>query len=369
MTQFTEHTCTLPDGIDIFYTDSGAPATRDYTTLVAFHGTGFNGFSLWPLHKHAHQRNVRTILCNRRDYHGSTPHTNDEIAELQSGNKAFQDRLALQTAWLLAHLIEHQHTPRPTGDGKKGGFVLMGWSYGAASALALLADPVAIPGELYQTIEPYLRSLVLYDPPFQALGHPPPSLPGLYDAFADPDYTTLDAKFTNFQRWISSYYKHPNIASRDAAGMFVAKPPADTANSTFDRWTDEEKARYSEIVAAVRVDLPALAAAMQATLKTQFHSVLFSTDLVTSHFPRTPILHISGAETCYPGMWGYMSSFSSYAAAQERGDVSRPTTFKIVEGGNHFMHYDMPEIFLKEVMANCSMNIPTIQLSPHVSTS
>ncbi|KAJ6467926.1 Alpha/Beta hydrolase protein [Mycena sanguinolenta] len=355
MTQFTEHTCTLPDGVNILYTDSGAPPTQDYTTLVVLHGTGFNGFSLASLHKHAHQRNLRTILCNRREYYGSSPHTDEEIAELHAGNKDFQDRLALQTAWLIAHLLEHQHTPRPTDDGNKGGVVLMGWSYGGASALALLSDSTAIPGELYQTIEPYLRSLVLYDPPFQALGHPAPSLPEMYDAFADPDYATFDAKFTNFQHWISSYYKHPNIASGDAAGLFVTKPPADTANSTFDRWTDEEKVRYSEMAAAIRADLPALSPAMQATIKTQFHSALFSADLVTSHFPRTPILHISGAETCYPGMWGYMSSFSQYAAAQERGDVLRPTTFKLVEGGNHFMHYDMPEVFLKEVMANWSM--------------
>ncbi|KAJ7238346.1 Alpha/Beta hydrolase protein [Mycena haematopus] len=257
MAQYTEHTCTLSDGVNIFFTDSGAPAAADYTTLVVFHGTGFNGFSLTPLHQHAHQHNFRTILCNRRGYYGSTQYTDDEIAELHEGDKAFQDRLALQIARLLEYFIEHQHTPRPTDDGKKGGFILMGWSFGGASALALLSDPAAIPGQLYETIEPYLRSLVLYDPPFEALGHSPPPLPELYNAFADPAYTTFDAKFINFQYWISSYSKHPNIASGDAAGMFVAKPPADTANSTFGRWTDEEKARYTDKAAAIRVDLPA----------------------------------------------------------------------------------------------------------------
>lgn len=30
-------------GTELFFTDSGAPASDDYTTLVIFHGSGFNG--------------------------------------------------------------------------------------------------------------------------------------------------------------------------------------------------------------------------------------------------------------------------------------------------------------------------------------
>ncbi|KAF7368507.1 Aminodeoxychorismate synthase [Mycena venus] len=350
MAQYTEHTCTLPNGVNMFYTDSGAPPTTDYTTLLVFHGTGFNGFCLTPLHQHAHAHNLRIILCNRRDYHGSSPFTDDEIAELHAGKKMFQDRIALQTAWLLEHFIKHENTPRPTDDGKKGGFILMGWSFGCSSVLALLSDPVAIPAQLYQTVEPYLRSFVLDDPPFEAMGHFPPQLPELYNAFADPAYTTFEEKFANFQHWISSYFKHPNIGSGDAAGMFVAKPSPDSANSTFSRWTDEEKVRYSEQAAAVRADLPALSPAMQATLKGQFHSAVFSAEVVSSHFPRTAILYISGADTVYPAMWGYMASSSMYAAAQARGDVLRPMTFRLVEGGNHFMHYDSPDVLLGEIV-------------------
>jgi hypothetical protein len=40
---YTEHTAILPDGIEIYYTDSGAPRSNDYTTLVVLHGSGFNG--------------------------------------------------------------------------------------------------------------------------------------------------------------------------------------------------------------------------------------------------------------------------------------------------------------------------------------
>lgn len=40
---YNEYTVKLPDGVEIYYTDSGAPRSNDYTTLVILHGSGFNG--------------------------------------------------------------------------------------------------------------------------------------------------------------------------------------------------------------------------------------------------------------------------------------------------------------------------------------
>jgi acetyl esterase/lipase len=46
MANFTEHTIKLPDGIELLYTDSGAPNTASYTTLIVLHGSAFNGGTL-----------------------------------------------------------------------------------------------------------------------------------------------------------------------------------------------------------------------------------------------------------------------------------------------------------------------------------
>ncbi|KAJ6509109.1 hypothetical protein DFH09DRAFT_857904, partial [Mycena vulgaris] len=105
----TEHTLKFPDGIEIFYTDSGAPSAPDYTTLVIFHGTGFNGYDFVRLHEYAHKYNMRTILWNRRHYDGSTKYSDEELADVRAGRKIFQDRLALQTAWFLEHFIKHEN--------------------------------------------------------------------------------------------------------------------------------------------------------------------------------------------------------------------------------------------------------------------
>ncbi|KAJ7716226.1 Alpha/Beta hydrolase protein [Mycena maculata] len=250
---WTEHTIKLPDGIELLYTDSGAPNTADYTTMVVFHGTGFNGYGFARVHEYAHEHNMRTIVCNRRGYRGSTKYTDDELADIQAGRKIFQDRLAVQTAWLLKYLVEEENTPKVTPDGAGGGCILMGWSWGNATVLALLADPAVIPRQVYQTIKPYLRSLVLYDPPFLALGYPRPPLHGVYDPFNDPDCVTGEQVYDNFRHWVTSYYDHPDIESGNPAGMSFEKR---TSNRTISRWTEEEKARYCDTLSAVESDLP-----------------------------------------------------------------------------------------------------------------
>ncbi|KAK7050634.1 Aminodeoxychorismate synthase [Favolaschia claudopus] len=343
----TDNICTLPDGINIFYTDSGAPQTSDYTTLVIFHGTGFNAFNFDPLHAHAHANNLRIIACNRREYHGSTPLTDDEVAQLNSGSSAFLTKKALLVAQFLEYLIKQQSTPRLTDNRQNGGFVVMGWSFGAAYPIALLAQLTAIPAELYQTIEPYLRAVVINEPPIEALGLPPPPLPTLYNAFTDPEYPAFSAKFENFQNWISSYSKHPDLTSDDPAGLYVGKPSPDRCttrkSSTFSRWSAEEKARYCEAKAPMRADLPVTAPAMQTHLNAQFKAAFFfkfsssssSSELVSSssHFLRTPVLYVCGTETAYPMLWAYKTASSMHAAARERGDAVRPTTFQLIAGG------------------------------------
>ncbi|KAJ7139260.1 hypothetical protein C8R44DRAFT_606250 [Mycena epipterygia] len=248
---YSEHTLRLPDGIDIRYTDSGTPNTPDYTTIVVLHGTGYNGYGFVRLHEYAHKYNLRTILWNRRDYHGSTKYSDDELADMRAGGKTFQDRLALQTAWFFQHLIENERTPKVTGDRKAGGFILVGWSAGNSATLALFADPAVIPKPLYDSLESYLRSLVLYDPAFVALGYPGPELEGIYDPFNAP---TLEKVFENFKSWVSSYYKHPDITIEDGSGMSFERF---TDNQTISRWTDEETSKYYEQDAAARSIAPA----------------------------------------------------------------------------------------------------------------
>ncbi|KAF8213022.1 hypothetical protein K438DRAFT_1957603 [Mycena galopus ATCC 62051] len=106
--------------------------------------------------------------------------------------------------------------------------------------------------------------------------------------------------------------------------------------------------------AAARTELPGYAPPMQATLKVQTQQTLFNVDLASSYFPDVNIFYISGTDTCSYCIWAYMESRRMYKDAVEREEEVRPTLFKLVPGGNHFLHYDMPEIFLEEVLNGCT---------------
>jgi pimeloyl-ACP methyl ester carboxylesterase len=102
------------------------------------------------------------IAWNRRDYHGSTKYTDDELAELATGRQVFQERLAFQLASFLENFIKTKDTPKLSSDRKTGGFIIMGWSFGNATTLSLLSNPSAVPKPLYEFIEPYVMSIVIY---------------------------------------------------------------------------------------------------------------------------------------------------------------------------------------------------------------
>ncbi|KAJ7223451.1 hypothetical protein GGX14DRAFT_351997 [Mycena pura] len=252
---YTEHFVKLSDGVQILYTDTGAPqassASLDYTTLVVLHGSGFNGDGLVPLHKHAHNDNLRIILWNRRDYRGSTKYTSEELNALVHGSKTHQDRLALHLAWFFAHFIKFEGTPALTPDRKAGGFILVGWSFGCATALALLADPAVIPRPLYETIEPYLMGLVLYDPPGLALGNPLPDgcVPG--PPFVKNAHTPAQLCY-QFQV-VSAYFTHPDIATGTASGLSTQTRPS---KMTINSWTPEQLERYFDGEALLRSEFP-----------------------------------------------------------------------------------------------------------------
>jgi hypothetical protein len=159
--------------------------------------------------------------------------------------------------------------------------------------------------------------------------------------------------YDNFQHWVSSYYKHPDIASGKPSGMSFEKR---TEKRTVSSWTEEQKEKYFDKLAAVRTELPSYvpllpspclshsphryAPPMQATLKIQTHKALFDVSLVSSYFPKVNVLYISGIGTCYYCMWAYMESSRLYKEAIEQGEKVRPTKFKLVEQGNHFVSLD-----------------------------
>lgn len=72
------------------------------------------------------------------------------------------ERLALEVAYFLLWFAEKHEIPKISADRKSGGFAVMGWSMGNATATSVLGHPEVIGTERYQKLEPYFRKLVLY---------------------------------------------------------------------------------------------------------------------------------------------------------------------------------------------------------------
>jgi hypothetical protein len=109
----------------------------------------------------------RFVFINRRDYPGSTPLSQAEIASADeqsddASRTAFWRRRAVEIAHFSAWFIrENAIPPLVERDGKKeGGLTLYGWSFGTTVFMDILATPEEIPTATRDTLEPYLRSLV-----------------------------------------------------------------------------------------------------------------------------------------------------------------------------------------------------------------
>ncbi|KAJ4471423.1 hypothetical protein J3R30DRAFT_3299672 [Lentinula aciculospora] len=246
-------TYTVSDGIELSFTDSGAPPdSRDYTTVLFVHGGVFNAYQFRKVHAHAHALNLRTVLIHRRDYAGSTPYSSSEIEELEQGSAAFWERLSAQVAEFMEIFIKRERIPklnRQKSSGGNGGVAIFGWSAGCSTVLSLLGltrNPM-ISEDLYIGLQEYIGNCIIYDPPYFCFGYIPPSDNRNYIPWNDPAVSAEDLPGV-VAEWISSYYDHPcydpvsqSLSSK--AGIH----DLDGIRQKGDRmsvssWTDEETA-------------------------------------------------------------------------------------------------------------------------------
>ena len=120
----------------------------------------------------AHKYNARVVLPNRRDYPGSAPFSPEELANLTKlanaapgspeaveGTEREVKTRAQEVYDYLIDLVKTEHIPPVQG--KTGGIILAGWSFGAVWISALLANVATFPvGEI--RLRDYVRQLVYY---------------------------------------------------------------------------------------------------------------------------------------------------------------------------------------------------------------
>ena len=110
---------------------------------------------------------LRIVLVNRRDYPGSSPYSEQDLALVQKDKDAdsvrsFYRARGEEFATFMSWLIDNGSIPPISADGKKGGVALLAWSAGNAYTIPILAYVDEFPVATREKLEPYFRKLILF---------------------------------------------------------------------------------------------------------------------------------------------------------------------------------------------------------------
>ncbi|KZV59929.1 hypothetical protein PENSPDRAFT_694721 [Peniophora sp. CONT] len=344
-------------GIQLYYEDSGAPPDcAVYTTLVFLHGTGFSGAIFHRLLPFASTIGLRLVLVNRRDYPGTTPLSDNDISLVAEGssqeeNEEFLFERALELTRFLAWFVREGNVPPISNSGtdeRKGGLSIVAWSSSNTVVMSLMANLARVPDDLRDALEPYIRSYIHYDGPRWALGYPDSEHFVLAHPLMDASLSE-DEKFARFKHWVSAYYDHPDIASRELSCL-TEDMTSTERTSTSDRLTAEEDAATSSYYALVHGERFVRALSPSVLLRNRNRALFeYDPEHITGLdlWPKVPVKMLQ----CEKSLWDMISALweteDAYKTSLLEKRPVRQMEFHILEGCNHFAHWDDPEKTIK----------------------
>ncbi|KAF9528296.1 Alpha/Beta hydrolase protein [Crepidotus variabilis] len=339
----------LPDGLELAYADSGpVSGSSNYTTLILVHGCAFNAHTFERLHERATTFNLRTIAFQRPDYPGSTPFTDNEIAEIREGNEKYLANAQKMMVDFIRYVVKTLEIPVISnlgsvqkGEGISGGLVLVGWSLGAYIPLSVLADPKVVNPEMHGVLEKYLRSVIVYDSPPMTFGIPiPPANP----VAGDP--TTAAPKPSDFPISITSFFDQPNGWAGDVEAMdrrFAAE------KAMWYDWTEEQRNKYVTTSTLMRCEFPTLVEPMQTHFRNNAQKALYDETLAQEFLPNISIGVISVGRSFWHCRWGIWHMEQTYRAKLNEGKKLRKLKAAHLRECNHLAHLENPTLFLDTV--------------------
>ncbi|ETW78144.1 hypothetical protein HETIRDRAFT_454177 [Heterobasidion irregulare TC 32-1] len=241
---------------------------------------------------------LRLVAVNQRDYRNSTPLSEEDLALLRSED---DDRRT-------------EYFRRISEDGKEEGeIVLVGWPSGNTVVRPLFAYAYEAPEDLKDALEPYMRAYGLYDVPRRLCGFP--DIAGFFRPFPDNSELPPAQQLASFETWMSGYYSHPYVMSRDLKCLMqqlqmnvaLGKPP------TLCTMTPEDKMAVMD---------PAAVQDHEMFINSMPHDVY--------------LRGILGK--CVTGAWDLADSYDEKA----KGEVTR-AMITTSSRANHFIHWDEPE--------------------------
>jgi len=185
-----------------------------------------------------------------------------------------------------------------------------------------------------------VRSLILYEPAPVALGLPTPAQN--WNPLAD---TTIpaDLRLAAFGQWVTAYFDHPNITSRDLDSLSWVLTSTNRTPTIYGIPADQLKAmlRLGDDAATDRPVLFFFANQLLAAYRKAFYDA--ETSALFPHMKRSVLCGTNTAAFGLAGLW----------AVENDQAVNGPTTevtYKMINGANHFGHWDDPEETLNAII-------------------
>ncbi|KAI0942664.1 hypothetical protein AcW1_003230 [Taiwanofungus camphoratus] len=335
------------NGTELSYIDSGAPPApafaSNYVTIFMVHGSVFTSPVFQKVMSLAPKYGLRIVAINRRDHPGSTPFSPAELQVLASGTDeekgSFVRARGLELATFTDNFIKQNNLPPISEDGKGGGIALLGWSLGSTVTLACVANIDSLPAEVQSRFKLYLRAHILQEPPSVALGTalPPKSWSPQVDTTIPPE-----ARDPVFTRWITAYFTHGDLSTRDPDVLEYVVPATFRAPSIYNMSAEQITQIVYERVAST-TDLSIMIGLGPHPLATYRKACFDRT--IREKVPKMNVWVCTGDVTASfspPAFWDLQKDNEANGGGL--------VTFKVIKGVNHFMHWDEPEIAIKNYL-------------------
>ncbi|KAH9478789.1 hypothetical protein JR316_0009250 [Psilocybe cubensis] len=336
------------DGVELGYIDSGpVNDSSDYTTIIVIHGLCFSSTIFKRVQAMAASKNIRFIAVSRRNYPGSTAFTPAELEVMVNGTDEQRDtwmkNRGHEYAILIDKLIEKYQLPPVASDRKSGGVVLYGWSLGSGEANATIAHADTLPASVRDRLQKYLRALILHEGPPLVFGLP---MPEKNWAPFQIESVPPELKFPMFAQWVTGYFDHGNaLATRELNDLSYILPssfkPGTIYNLTMEEYTSAVCTGQKEASS----EIPYMFG-FQSQLHSAYQKALFDPQIKTL-FPSLVKAYLSGEKA---PAFGIAAMWAIQDEAEKRGAL-KSMRFEMVEGINHFPHWEEPEraldIYLK----------------------
>ncbi|GBE81373.1 hypothetical protein SCP_0311000 [Sparassis crispa] len=352
----------IPLKAGLYYEDSGSPTgSADYATLILIHGTIFHGAIFRRMFSYAAAYNLRLVFVTLRDYPGSTPFSTAELDVLhgtdETAQATFVQNRGLEiTAFLLWYIQNHSIPPMCIADHVSqrsvGGLSVLAWSSGNMLPLSMLAHLDNLSDEDQNLFNVYIRTLVLFDAPFQVFGIAYPSLEELYNPLRDHSIPA-EKKAEKFADWVSGYFAHStqilsslsslSLLTREELFSGLAQTPLSDPPPehlpTIARMSSAEIEGTADYAGAPRSHVHLV----------EIAPTVFATNLRAALGDATRWPHLRTVI-----VWCDQSlnevAFAAWELAgmlKRWSDVRRKVEIKRMVGANHFPHWDQPEVTVK----------------------